>query len=397
MPVEQPGESFLEWLSHQTDETKLYFRALQAEKEAAEAALLPRPDEHFYSWLNRQLPETKRWFEEEARRIPPDPYLRMDDEGFLTWLKRQNDPIKDYFVALTNPNPLEEAISDLAPPGEASDSARSIIVATLNAYGLHDLADWAWEQFLGGAVIDQILLEMVHQPAYIKRFPAMGYLAKEGRAISESEYIDYEQALSQVFADLPKGMYDSPEDIAAFLMADVSVAEVQDRLKTANAALYNAPDEVQAQLNVLYEAGVGEGQVLAYFLDPDKANVILKQEFAAATASGQGVISGYGALNKGQAQLVGDAGLTQTALNKGFTQLTNQSELTQGRLGAHTDDDFGNMSVRDQLSAAFLGNSEAQRILLEEAEVRTAVFKAGGQYTEDEPNKGFSGIGSEQQ
>jgi len=276
-------------------------------------------------------------------------------------------------------------------------SAKAIITNALNNYGLSSLADWAWQQYTGGSSPDTIMLDLRQRPEYAARFPAMAALAQKGQAITEGQYIQYETSVSQVMRanGIPSGFYDQPSDITKFLTNNVSVAEIQSRVQDAAAAIFTSSPEVRGQLNALYGAGASQGQITAWFLDPNRAEPLIAKEWAAAQASGQGVISGYGALNQNEAESVGAAGVSQQGLQQGFAQLVQQQGLYQRELGAHPDSASAIVSRHQQLGAAFLGDAKAQQAITQEAGQRKADQEGGTSFVKDQ--QGYAGLGVQPQ
>src|SRR5262245_5462889 len=98
----------------------------------------------------------------------------------------------------------------------SSASAKQLITNFLTNYGLGSLYTWAWNKYLAGESVAQIMLELRDTKEYKQRFPAMATLAKDGRAITEQDYINYEQgvrSLLQQYGIAPE-MYSSRADIA---------------------------------------------------------------------------------------------------------------------------------------------------------------------------------------
>jgi hypothetical protein len=272
-------------------------------------------------------------------------------------------------------------------------SAKATLAATLDSYGLGSLTDWAWGQYLGGTPADQIMLDLRARPEYAQRFPGMAALAASGHAISEGQYIQAEQSYaSQMRAyGLPAGFYDDPTDFAKLISGNVSAQEFGDRLSMAEQAAMSNPQgvELRNQLASFYGIPNAQGAATAYFIDPDRAATLVKQQFAAAQASAISNQSGFGSLTLGQAEHIAGTNTSADALSSGFASLSQMGELTHGLVG-----DAGDPGVsRDQmLNAAFAGDGAAQAALKNEQQRRTAVFAGGGGFAGDA--KGLSGLGS---
>lgn len=72
---------------------------------------------------------------------------------------------------------------------DTNTSARAAITRVLDQFGLGSLAGWAWQRYVAGVPVEQIMLDLRERPEYRARFPAMRELADRGRAITENEYL----------------------------------------------------------------------------------------------------------------------------------------------------------------------------------------------------------------
>lgn len=117
---------------------------------------------------------------------------------------------------------------------------------------------------------------------YNQRFTGMRALRDAGQAIDEATYISTERALKNVMVsnNLPEGFYDSFDDFGAFISKGVSATELEERIVAGQERLNNAPSEVRTQLMSFY--GVDEGGALAYVLDPNRAQSVIKRQVRAA-------------------------------------------------------------------------------------------------------------------
>jgi hypothetical protein len=297
---------------------------------------------------------------------------------------------------IRNPNgsnsyvPMDPATQSPTPPGGSSvadSSARAIIDGALGQYGLSSLSNWAWSKWQGGESIDQIMLELRGTPEYKTRFPAMEALSQRGHAISEAQYINYEQSASAVFkaAGLPSGFYDSPDDFAGFLTNDVALPELQDRVQKYQTLLYQEPPEVLDAWQNLY--GMSQGDALAYYIDPTKALPLIQQKNAAAQAAGWSNVTGFGGLGVGQAEAIGKLGLTEDALRQQFGDLANLNGLYQGLQGTGE----GDIGSQTAINAGFFGDSQAKAEIEKRKQERLATFSGGGSVATTQ--QGASGAG----
>lgn len=264
-----------------------------------------------------------------------------------------------------------------------ADSAQDIIRGFLGQYGLTELADWAWALYTEGNSIEEIMLAMREQPAYQTRFPAMEALSQQGKAITEAEYIDYERTVSGLVQNwgIPKGMYDTPEGIANLLTSNVSAAEVNDRMRLAASAVYTAPKEVRDSMRDLF--GLTPGDMVGYWLDPDKALPLLEKQYQAAEVTGAARQQQIG-INLDEAMRLAQNGVTYDRALEGFGQVASMSDLSNQEQG-------GQAVGQGDLIRGVFGDAEAQRRMTEEARRRSARYQAaeGGAAT---GQSGVSGL-----
>lgn len=264
----------------------------------------------------------------------------------------------------------------------ADADARSLITNALDQYGLGSLGDWAWNRYLQTGSTSQVFLELKDQQAYKDRFPAMADLAKSGQAISEAAYVNYEQTVGQLLQQygIPKGMYDTPQEIATMLTHQVSPSEVNDRLRIATTAAYNAPPEVKAAL--AQQFGVSGGDLTAYFLDPEKSLPLIQQKVATAEVSGAAARQQV-AVDQATAERLAAEGVSYDQATQGFGQVAGLQTLKG--VG-------GEAATQQDLIGAAFGDQKAQQKVTRIQQGRTAAFQAGG--GAQTATSGVSGLGS---
>jgi len=284
----------------------------------------------------------------------------------------------------------------MANTTSSDTGAKAVLTDFLSQYGLAALGDWAWNKMLHGESIDQIKLEMRDTPEYKARFPAMDTLAKSGRALTEAEYIGTENAYRSVMHayGLPAGFYDSPDDFSRFLVGNVSPSELQGRVQAYQSAVLGDTETLH-QLRTLYDTyGVDSspvGDLLAHYLDPDKAAPLLQENLQAAQFASASSRAGFGQLTTQEAETYGSRlDTSSAAAQEGFSNLVRGRELMSALPGESADD----ISRSEQLGAAFGGDALAQDRLAKRARLRVAEGSGGGGFTET--SRGISGVGSAQ-
>ena len=193
------------------------------------------------------------------------------------------------FDALVAQQKAEQDAAKLALKVKAKDK----LTAMFAAYDLGNLAGFIDRRIMADISEEQVLLELYEQPEYQARFPGMASLRKRGRTITENEYMNIEKQMTQTarFFDLPKGFYDNPEDFGTLIGNEVSAKEYQDRLQIGQDLARTLNPSVKQQLVDFY--GVGEGDLTAYVLDPDKALSLIQKQAKAAQFVGLGRAAGF--------------------------------------------------------------------------------------------------------
>lgn len=265
--------------------------------------------------------------------------------------------------------PTPAATSNPNDPG-MDLSARQQLVDTLNQVGLGDWADFAWTEHLKGVPAAQILVDIRGTDLYKQKFPGMDELRKQGVGWNEANYITYVKTARDAlhFYGIPQGVFDTPQDLSKLMVGGVSTTEFETRIKEAAAAINTYSPEAKAELKRLY--GVDEGGIIAYAMDPAKAEPILAQQFAAAKIAGISDTTGFGQLTQTQAEMLAKQGVTADQAQQGLGRLASESELTHGLIGQNEKD----ISVDTQLGAEFSGNATDQAALLARQRSRQAQF-----------------------
>jgi hypothetical protein len=267
---------------------------------------------------------------------------------------------------------------------EARVRQRAAIDAVQSAfaqYGLQSLFGKVEEYAVAGYNADAIVMMLRQTPEYKQRFPAMQSLMDKGRAISESQYIDYERntaAIEQRFG-LPDGMLMG--HVTDLLTNEVSLAELNDRVTLASADSLNAPQDLRDTLQNYY--GLDPDTALAaYYLDPDIALPLLEKQSAAARIGVWGQRQGVQGVNVGMAEYLQELGVNEQQASQGFGQVKQQEGLQYGK------GDTAGLGALVEQNVAGVANTDVERA----ARARTGRFSGGGRFAEDKA--GVSGLGS---
>lgn len=169
-------------------------------------------------------------------------------------------------------------------------SAYDLLFQQFDAYGLGALVSPLKGLIESGISPAEFTIKLRETDAYKKRFAANAARINKGlRALSEAEYINLEDQYQDVMRryGLPQEYYargdmGRQEGFEKFIGGDVSPVELEDRVQTAQRRVLNAAPQVRDALTQFYGAEIGNGDILAYVLDPEKAIENIKRKVTAA-------------------------------------------------------------------------------------------------------------------
>lgn len=280
-----------------------------------------------------------------------------------------------------------------AGPSVSQQNAFDEIREVIRRYGLPEtLADWAWQQIIGGRTATQVALDLYDRPEFQQRFPGIAARQQAGLApISPAEYIAYEQAAGQILrmAGLPQGFYDSTEDFTRFIANDLSVAELSQRVSDEGfGAVANAPQEVRDWFADAFGAQ-GDAMLAAYFLDPDKATPILKRHAQMAEIGGRVRIGGGLSIGMNRANELAAAGISGSVAQQAAADVRAREGLF-----TETVTEFEDFTLENEGLDATLGLSgKAQAAVRRRTLNRQAAFSGGGGAAAGQT--GVAGLGTE--
>lgn len=264
--------------------------------------------------------------------------------------------------------------------------ARTVIQSVLAQYGLQDLSQYLFDLVAGGDInlnnADAIIQKIKDQPAYVQRFPANQARLKRGLPeLDPATYIGLErQYLATLRANgMPENFYDNPqEDFAKWIEGDVSPAELQQRVEEGYRAVADADPMVVSEMRRLY--AVGDSDLAAYFLDPERAQPLLtgkqlQRQAQAANIAARAQEQAGITLNASFAEELASRGISAQQALAGFSEIGALGELTQTFAGETAID------VQDFIGAAFGYSPEAAREIERRRRGRIAEFTGGGGFT----------------
>jgi hypothetical protein len=210
---------------------------------------------------------------------------------------------------------------------KAGQSAYDILLGEFDRYGMGGLLNDVKEFIVQGLSRDELLLKLRATDAYNKRFAANAQRVKKGlRALSEAEYVALEDQYQNVMRNygLPASYYTKGDmgvqpGFEKFIAGDVSAAELEDRIQTAQNRVINAAPEVGAALRQFYP-DITNGDILAYTLDPEQALSTIKRKVGAAEI-GAGALQAGLATGLSRAEELQKYGVTGEQARQGYQSI----------------------------------------------------------------------------
>jgi hypothetical protein len=215
-----------------------------------------------------------------------------------------------------------------------SQSAYALLYSQFAQYGMGSLVEPLRQYIQQGLSRSEFTLRLRETEAYKKRFAANAKRIASGlTALDEADYIGLEDQYQNIMRQygLPasyyaKGELGIQEGFEKFIANDVSAAELEDRVMTAQSRVINANPEVSAALKQFYP-GITNGDILAYTLDPTKGLEDIKRKVTAAEIGGAAMTpknaAGQQILTTSQAraeQLAG-YGVDKTQATQGYSAI----------------------------------------------------------------------------
>lgn len=218
----------------------------------------------------------------------------------------------------------QQAAAEAERKRREGESAFALLFGEFDRYGLGALVEPLKNLIVEGLSRDEMTLRLRQTDAYQKRFAANSARINKGlRALSEAEYIGLEDQYQNIMRNygLPQTYYSRgdmgrQEGFERFIGADVSPAELEDRVQTAYNRVINANPEVAQSLRSFYP-DITDGDILAYALDPDKALTAIQRKVTAAEIGAGATMAGL-ATGRTRAEELAALGVTKAQAQQGF-------------------------------------------------------------------------------
>lgn len=198
----------------------------------------------------------------------------------------------------------------------ANRDAAAYLINLFKQYGLDSLAPQIITMIQNGFSADTISIELQNTKEYQTRFAANATRIKNGLPpLSPAEYVATERSYRSIMAaaGLPEGFYDSTSDFQSFLERDISPTELKDRVDIATEAVTKAPKETLDYFKQWYDTG----DMIAFALDPTKAQPLIDKKIRAAEAAAVAKTQGV-SLGQQTAETIGNSGANFNQIQQGL-------------------------------------------------------------------------------
>jgi hypothetical protein len=203
-------------------------------------------------------------------------------------------------------------------------SAYNILKMEFDQYGLGSLVTDIRDLLVNNTPVSEFGLRLRGTDAYKERFKANEARIGAGlAALSPAEYVALEDQYQNVMRNygLPASYYTKDKTgkqvgFEKFIAGDVSAAELEDRISTAQKRVINANPEVSQALRAFYP-DITNGDILAYTLDPSQGLEAIKRKVTAAEIGGAAMAQGLSTGAERAMQLAG-YGVTKEQAQQGF-------------------------------------------------------------------------------
>ena len=203
-------------------------------------------------------------------------------------------------------------------------SAYDILFQEFNRYGLGTMVEPLKSLITEGVSPSEFGLRLTQTDAYKKRFAANQDRINKGlRSLTPAEYVGLEDQYQSLMRNygLPasyytKGDLGAQEGFNKLISNDVSAAELEDRIATAQKRVINADPAVTDALRQFYP-DITNADILAYTLDPTNALENIKRKVTAAEIGGAALAQDLGT-SASRAEELAKYGITKAQAQQGY-------------------------------------------------------------------------------
>jgi hypothetical protein len=272
---------------------------------------------------------------------------------------------------------IEQGRQERQQPELDRVSARTIVDSILNSIGLGDLSNTVMGIITRPEQLTDSFIMGTIRPTdqYRERFAGNEARRAAGlNVLREDVYLNLEDEMRAVMqnAGLPRGFHDSTADLARFIAGDVGPRELGNRINQGYRAIAEADQTTIDTMRRFY--GVSDGQLAAFFLDPDVAEPMLMQQVATAQIGAAAARAGFETVvERTAAERMRQAGVTGDQAGEVFGFLGGATELLSPLEAGETA-----LDVTDTALGLAGQSPEALQRLRTQQRRRQARFEGGG-------------------
>ena len=257
--------------------------------------------------------------------------------------------------------------------------AKETLAGYLRPYGLdfQDVIDAAWvfaQENPGLADNENMIINSARNTkTYKDRFAGnAARVAKGLPELSPGSYLQYEEAYRQKLraSGMPVGFYDTQQDFAKFIGNDTDPDELRERIMLGYKAVKDADPQIVAEMKRLYM--VDDASLAAFFIDPEKSKDIVLRQAQAAQLAAEAQNQANMRLDRQQAEMLAQQGITTSDARQKFGSLEASKELFNTMAG-ETE-----ITQEEQISGVFGVNAAAAQRIATRQRRRKAAFEEGG-------------------
>lgn len=216
------------------------------------------------------------------------------------------------------PTPVTTVTETPTPQGPTQEqqSAWAYMQQLLDQVGLGSLASVVQGLISQGMTdANQLQLALQDTNEWRTRFAGNEALKAAGLPVmSVAEYLSTERSYAQIMKNygLPTGFYDDPSDFAKMIGGSVSARELEQRVSAWSDLAKREDPAIKEQLRAM---GIADGDLIAYMMDPERAQPLIQKTYQQALVGGAARREGLDA--SGAGRLV-EAGITEREAMQGY-------------------------------------------------------------------------------
>jgi hypothetical protein len=237
----------------------------------------------------------------------------------------------------------------------ARQNAFDILYSQFSQYGLEALVEPLKGLILDNVSPAEFAVRLRQTEPYKKRFAANAQRINKGlKALSEAEYLALEDGYQSIMRNygLPatyytKGDMGRQEGFEKFIAGDVSPAELEERIMTAQNRVVNAPPQVKEALKQFYP-DINSSDILAYTLDPEKGLADIRRKVTAAEIGGAAMGAGL-ATDVTRAEELAKFGVTAERAREGYQAAVPIIERGRQLSGFYNESPYTQTTAEEEL------------------------------------------------